>query len=153
MLVLRRTVAARGLALARPPRRNAHFATWPPSIPARPHPPSPGEVPSTTAALYGWGDWFVASQISSVVAWPFIFATDVLFGDYLLPWAEKYSGPQGALGDVAVAVAGLSLMPKAAASYLGAHLYVPNAWWFWKLSRTRARSNRSRRCVPRHGRG
>lgn len=70
----------------------------------------------------------------SVVAWPIVFLTDVAFGDYLLPWAEAYCGPQGASGDVAVVTAGCSLVPKAAGSYLGATVYVPNAWWFWRLS-------------------
>jgi len=27
-----------------------------------------------------------------------------------------------------------SLLPKAAGSYLGAHLFVPRSWWFYKLT-------------------
>ena len=80
---------------------------------------------------YGWGDWFIASQVSSVIAWPAIAITDVIFGDYLLPMAEAAGG---SAGEVTMAVCGLSLVPKVAASYFGTHVYVPNAWWFWKLS-------------------
>lgn len=115
--------------LVRTPRRHAHFVTWPPSLPARPFAPNPSD--GTGILRYGWGDWFVASQIASVVAWPAIFLTDVIFGDYLLPAAEAHSGTDG---NAYVAIAGASLIPKAAGSYAGVHLYLPQAWWFWKLS-------------------
>ena len=111
-------------------RRHGHFVTWPPSVPATPHPHVLDDRGMMRAvAPYGWGDWFVASLLSSVVAWPAVFATDVLFGDYLLPAAEKQDS-----GSVTAATAIASLVPKAAASYAGAHLYVPRAWWFWKLT-------------------
>lgn len=106
-------------------RRHGHFVTWPPSMPATPHP----HTADAALAPYGWGDWFVASLVSSIVAWPAVFATDVLFGDFLLPAAERQNS-----GSLTAATAFASLVPKAAASYAGAHLYVPRAWWFWKLS-------------------
>lgn len=93
--------------------------TWPPSIPARPYPDS---------TAYGLGDWFVASLTSSVVAWPAVFITDWIWADVLFPAASTM---QPFATDC---LAGLSLVPKAAASYLGAHIFVPKAWWFWKLS-------------------
>ena len=82
-------------------------------------------------APYGYGDWFVAMLVSSVVAWPAVFATDVAFGDYILPTVEKSNHPDGA---VVIGTTLASLIPKAAGSYFGAHLYVPRAWWFYKLS-------------------
>ena len=106
-------------------RRHGHFITWPPTMPARPHPHAAADA----VAPYGWGDWFVGTLVSSVVAWPAVFATDVLFGDVLLPAAEA----QGS-GSLTAATAVASLLPKAAASYAGAHLYVPRAWWLWKLT-------------------
>lgn len=108
-------------------KRSAHFATWPPSIPARPHPNSARSY-SGDACLYGWGDWFFAHVISGFVAWPVVFATDMLWGDFLLPAAEK------SVPDMAEGIAVLSLIPKVAASYFGAHLYLPQAWWLWKLT-------------------
>ena len=134
-------------------RRHSHFVTWPPSWPARPHPPPPG---TETPLRYGWGDWFVASVVSSFVAWPVVFATDYAWGEHLLPafgasasngtpeTLDEFgasasngtpetldeSSDTGAIGIISMA----SLVPKAAGSFLGAHLYVPHAWWFWKLT-------------------
>ena len=68
---------------------------------------------------------------SSVVAWPIVFATDVVFGDYILPQVEASAHPDSA---VVTCTTIASILPKAAGSFLGAHLYVPHAWWFWKLS-------------------
>ena len=66
----------------------------------------------------------MASLISSVAAWPAVFATDMLFGDLLLPIAEQQDIPE-----LTQAVALGSLVPKLAASYWGTHLHVPGAWW------------------------
>ena len=115
----------RHLALARrtacqPPRRLSHFVTWPPSLKARPHAAQSG----SEISRYGYGDWFVASLVSSLVSWPAVFATDMLFGDLLLPAADAQKSPE-----LTQAVALSSLIPKIAASYCGAHLYVPGAWW------------------------
>jgi len=88
-------------------------------MPARPH--SGGDT-------YGWGDWFVASLLGSLAAWPAVFAADMLWGDVLLPATE------GSDGYLAPAIAIASLVPKAAGSYLGAHMYVPRAWWLYKLT-------------------
>ena len=52
----------------------------------------------------------------------------MVFGDYLLPLVET-TAP-----GLSNAVAASSLVPKAAASFAGAHLYVPFAHWFWKLT-------------------
>ena len=46
----------------------------------------------------------------------------------MLPAAEKQA-PR-----VAEPVAVMSLVPKVAASFMGAHLYLPGAWWVWKLT-------------------
>ena len=115
----------RHLALAhrtacQPPRRLSHFVTWPPSLKARPHAAQSG----SEISRYGYGDWFVASLVSSLVSWPAVFATDMLFGDLLLPAADAQKSPE-----LTQAVALSSLIPKIAASYCGAHLYVPGAWW------------------------
>jgi len=111
--------------------RRSHFLTVPPSMPARPHPAKSGEG-DFGIRRYGWGDWFVASVISSVVAWPAVFAIDSLWAEVLFPLVEKLNSgnSEGIVG----ALGALSLLPKAGASYMGAHLYVPRAWWFWKLS-------------------
>lgn len=104
-------------------RRSAHFLTWPPTVPARPH-------PSTELhAAYGLGDWFVASLVSSVVSWPVAFAVDSLWGSFLLPHVQSIR--EGKWVQEAEAA---SLVPKALGSYLGAHLFVPRAWWFYKLT-------------------
>ena len=80
----------------------------------------------------GWGDWFVASVISSVVAWPAVFVIDTFWAEALFPLAQNANSgeSEGIMG----LVSALSLLPKVGASYVGAHLYVPRAWWFWKLS-------------------
>ena len=56
----------------------------------------------------------------------------MLWGEYILPQAEAVGG--GPEGQLAIGMSLASLIPKTAGSYLGAHLYVPRAWWFWKLS-------------------
>jgi hypothetical protein len=114
--------AARRTTLSQ--RRSAHFITFPPSFPAKPHPSTEAVAP------YGWGDWFVASLVSSVVSWPVVFATDSFWGSYLLPQVKSMESPYIDFQAVTFA----SLLPKAAGSYLGAHLYCPRAWWFWKLT-------------------
>lgn len=68
-------------------------------------------------------------MVSSLVAWPAVFLTDMLWGDFILPIAEDGTPPEVGQG-----AALLSLVPKMAASYLGAHLYLPRAWWLWKLT-------------------
>lgn len=83
---------------------------------------------SGDANLYGWGDWFIGHVVSSFVAWPVVFATDMLWGNALLPTTEKQ------LPGFQEHVALLSLVPKVAASFVGAHLYLPGAWWVWKLT-------------------
>ena len=104
-------------------RRSAHFLTWPPTIPARPHPSSELHAP------YGWGDWFIASLVSSVVSWPVAFAVDSFWGSLLLPHVQSIRD-----GRWVPEAEAASLVPKAFGSYLGAHLFVPRAWWFWKLT-------------------
>jgi hypothetical protein len=63
------------------------------------------------------------------VAWPVVFATDSLWSGMLLPLAQPIED-----GSWVPAVASLSIVPKAAGSYLGAHLHVPRAWWVYKLT-------------------
>ena len=104
-------------------RRSAHFLTWPPTIPARPHPSTELHAP------YGWGDWFIASLVSSVVSWPVAFAVDSFWGSLLLPHVQSIRD-----GRWVPEAEAASLIPKALGSYLGAHLFVPRAWWFWKLT-------------------
>ena len=104
-------------------RRSAHFLTWPPTIPARPHPSTELHAP------YGWGDWFIASLVSSVVSWPVAFAVDSFWGSLLLPHVQSIRD-----GRWVPEAEAASLVPKAFGSYLGAHLFVPRAWWFWKLT-------------------
>lgn len=104
-------------------RRSAHFLTWPPTVPARPHPSAEIHAP------YGLGDWFVASLVSSVVSWPVAFAVDSFWGSLLLPHVQGLR--EGKWVQEAEAA---SLVPKALGSYLGAHLFVPRAWWFYKLT-------------------
>jgi len=58
-----------------------------------------------------------------------VFATDSLWGSFLLPSIKGVDNGQYLQGAAAT-----SLLPKAAGSYLGAHLYVPRAWWFYKLT-------------------
>lgn len=122
--------------LSRPPvlvaQRRAHLLTLPPTIPLRPHPQTAADVSLGLPKAYGWGDWFIAMIGSGFVAWPAIFASDVLFGDFVLPAVEGSGAhPEGAL---VMGTSFASLLPKLAGSYLGAHLCVPHAWWFWKLS-------------------
>lgn len=83
---------------------------------------------SGDASLYGWGDWFVGHVVSSFVAWPVVFATDMLWGSFFLPAAQDQAP------SVVEHVALLSLLPKVAGSYMGVHLYLPRAWWVWKLT-------------------
>jgi hypothetical protein len=102
--------------------RHAHNISWRPSFPARPQPANAGEVLGEAAVrYYSWSDWFVGSVVASFVAWPVVFATDVVWGDMLLPKVDA-SGvhPEGA---VAITAMLSSLVPKVAGSYLGAHLY------------------------------
>jgi hypothetical protein len=107
-------------------RRSAHFLTWPPTVPARPH-------PSTELhAAYGLGDWFVASLVSSVVSWPVAFAVDSLWGSFLLPHVQSIR--EGKWVQEAEAA---SLVPKALGSYLGALL--------WHLARYLLCDDRRRR--------
>lgn len=112
--------------------RNAHFMSWPPSMPARPHPKAAG-VESAGTLRYGWGDWFIASVVSSFAAWPVVFATDLIWCELLFPnvGTPGYEGAPRLKFDM---LSTASLIPKAAGSYLGAHLYVPHAWWVWKLT-------------------
>ena len=120
--------------------------TWPPTVPARPHPSTEvrsalgsrklanwltqtAPAPWQLHAPYGLGDWFIASLVSSVVSWPVAFAVDSLWGSVLLPQVQSIR--QGRWVQEAEAA---SLVPKAFGSYLGAHLFVPRAWWVYKLT-------------------
>ena len=108
---LTRAVAKPGRILA----RRKHFLTLPPSVPARPH-PQPAGADASAPLRYGWGDWFLASVMSSFVAWPFVATTDALWGEVLLPLIADNA-------DASTAVAAASIIPKATASYFGAQLY------------------------------
>ena len=111
-------VTALSRAVAKPggiQARRKHFLTLPPSVPARPH-PQPASAEASAPLSYGWGDWFLASVVSSFVAWPFVAATDALWGEVLLPLVADNA-------DASTAVAAASIFPKATASYFGARLY------------------------------
>jgi len=93
--------------------------SWPPSFPAK--------TQQAGGTSYGWGDWFLGSIVSSFVAWPVVFATDTLWAEGLLPLVDQRSTTETAL-------LATSLIPKAAASFLGAHWFLPKAHWFYKLT-------------------
>ena len=118
------------------PTRQTHFITWPPQFPARPWPrraptaesqAATAEAPSTTPAEYGWGDWAVASLVSSVVVWPFGFAIDLAKNELGSPSSKKQSHNYE-VADMWGKLMGLYLQ------YHGAGLYVPRAWWLWRLT-------------------
>ena len=66
------------------------------------------------------------------MSWPVSFAVDSFWGNLLLPHVQSIR--EGRWVQEAEAA---SLLPKAAGSYLGAHLFVPRAWsnplsWQWQ---------------------
>ena len=68
------------------------------------------------------------------MSWPVAFAVDSFWGSLLLPRVQSIQ--HGRWVQEAEAA---SLVPKAAGSYLGAHLFVPRAHWFYKLTLLPAR--------------
>ena len=68
-------------------------------------------------------------MFSTQVSWPVSFAVDSFWGSLLLPHVQGLR--EGRWVQEAEAA---SLIPKALGSFLGAHLFVPRAWWFYKLT-------------------
>jgi len=137
----------RGLAAVNP----RPFLTWPPQIPARHHPPAlvtklhPDEPDEETVQRseaqtdtelrpYGWGDWLVASSVAGGLAWPVSKVCDGVFDFAIEPLISSVLQGDAAVG-AALGMCSLALhIPKLGASYYGAHIYCPRAWWFWKLT-------------------
>ena len=116
--------------------RHAHFVTWPPAWPAKPHEFKELKDLMNPPAhkRYGWGDWWIAGLVGSFCAWPVAVATDFA-EDSLAKGLTSTIEAGGVIGFVAGAGASLGVtLPKVAAHYYGVRLYVPQAWWVWQLT-------------------
>jgi len=72
---------------------------------------------------YGYGDWFLAGCFASLATWPLKILSGVIAQSGTV--VEPSIRHKCALG-FSVATVG--------ASFWAAHLYVPRAYWFWKLT-------------------